>query len=75
VPEPGAAVAVDGEPVGEVTRAATSPALDTPVALAFVDYDLDADAVTVGGEVDATVASLPFVEGSDRSARLPVYPA
>jgi aminomethyltransferase len=73
LPEAGAAVTVDGDSVGEVTRAAASPALETPVALAFVDYDLDTDAVTVGGAVDATVASLPFVEGSDRSARLPAY--
>jgi aminomethyltransferase len=65
-----------------VTRAVQSPSLDRPVALAFVDYDLpgrvaDGPGLAVrvdGAEVDATVAALPFVEGSARSGRLPAYP-
>lgn len=76
VPEPGAAVVSDDSTVGEVTRAAESPMLETPLALALVDFGLDADDVTV--RVDdkkrtAHVESLPFVTGSDRSARLPRY--
>jgi aminomethyltransferase len=82
VPEPGAAVFHGDASVGEVTRAVRSPSLDRPVALAFVDYDLpgrvaDGPGLAVrvdGAEVDATVAALPFVEGSARSGRLPAYP-
>jgi len=63
------------EAVGEVTRAAESPTLDRPVALAYVDFDrVDVDSVRVDGtETAAAVTPLPFVEGSDDSARLPVY--
>jgi aminomethyltransferase len=65
----------DGEDeVGEVTRAAESPTLGEPLALAIVSFDADPDAVTVDGErVAAAVRELPFVEGSERSARLPTY--
>ncbi|MFB6151866.1 MAG: aminomethyltransferase family protein [Haloarculaceae archaeon] len=82
VPDAGAAV-VDANPgddavVGEVTRAAESPTLGEPVALAIVDASV-ADGASVAVRVDgderpAPVADLPFVSGSDRSARLPVYP-
>jgi aminomethyltransferase len=78
VPDRGAAV-VDGDAsVGEVTRAAESPSVDRPVALAYVEFgtlDDDPDlAVRVdGADVPATVADLPFVEGGARSARLPRY--
>jgi aminomethyltransferase len=83
VPESGAAVFAGDASVGDVTRAVDSPSLDRPIALAFVDFDLparvDAGAeLTVrvdGAEVDAEVATLPFVEGSARSGRLPQYPA
>ncbi|WP_207591386.1 glycine cleavage T C-terminal barrel domain-containing protein [Halomontanus rarus] len=76
VPESGAAVFAGDAAVGEVTRAETSPILETPIALAVVEFGLEADAVTVrvgGEEVPATRTELPFVEGSDRSGRLPVY--
>jgi aminomethyltransferase len=72
VPAPGTEVTVEGDVVGEVTRADTSPSLSRPVALALVDFDLDVEAVVVDGE-GAPVATLPFVEGSARSARLPSY--
>jgi aminomethyltransferase len=76
VPDRGAAVH-DGEAVvGEVTRAAASPSLDRPVALALVDFDHEGDDLTVevGGEhVSASRTDLPFVEGSAASARLPRY--
>jgi aminomethyltransferase len=76
---PGAGVAVlDGDSaVGEVTRAVDSPTLDEPIALAAVRWDAASSgslAVRVGGdEVPAEVADLPFVEGSETSARLPRY--
>lgn len=77
LPEPGAAVFQADSAVGEVTRAVESPMLERPIALAIVgagaaeDVDLT---VRVGGEeVSAIVAELPFVEGSERSARLPTY--
>ncbi len=77
VPDPGAAVFADDEAVGEVTRAGESPTRDEPVALALVEFDVEGDlsARVDGEEVDATRAELPFVEGSDRSARLPSYPS
>jgi aminomethyltransferase len=76
VPEAGAAVFDGDASVGEVTRAGESPLLEAVVALAVVDYDLGSDELTVrvgGEEVPATRTDLPFVDGSDRSARLPEY--
>jgi len=76
VPDADAAVFDGDASVGAVTRAAESPTLETPVALALVDYGLEADAVTVrvdGEEVVAEIVELPFVEGSARSRRLPEY--
>jgi aminomethyltransferase len=79
VPDPGAAVFADDAAVGEVTRAAVSPSRKHPLALALVETDAAGrNSVTVrvdGEETDASVESLPFVEGSDRSARLPTYPS
>ncbi|MFC5368517.1 aminomethyltransferase family protein [Salinirubrum litoreum] len=77
VPAAGAAVFDGDSTVGEVTRAVESPSLERPVALALVDFDRETTELTVrvgGEEVTATRTSLPFVEGSDRSGRLPVYP-
>jgi aminomethyltransferase len=77
VPSGGSAVFAGDEHVGEVTRGDHSPALEAPVAMALVDYGLDAGSVTVrvdGDDVPAEVVDLPFVEGSARSRRLPVYP-
>jgi aminomethyltransferase len=76
VPDAGAAVLVDGEAVGEVTRAARAPSLDAPVAFAYVPYDLEATDLAVetdDGPTPAERVSLPFVEGSARSARVPTY--
>ncbi|WP_224447874.1 aminomethyltransferase family protein [Haloprofundus salilacus] len=79
LPDSGAAVFDGDASVGEVTRAVDSPTLDRPVALALVDFDLDENAdltVRVDGEsTPATRADLPFVDGSDRSGRLPTYEA
>ncbi|WP_222916252.1 aminomethyltransferase family protein [Natrinema sp. SYSU A 869] len=76
VPESGAAVFDGDASVGEVARAGESPMLGDVIALAIVDYDLESDEVTIrvgGEEVAATRTELPFVEGSDRSDRLPEY--
>jgi aminomethyltransferase len=76
VPDANAAVFDGDSAVGEVTRADTSPLLETPIALAVVDYDLAGDDLTVrvaGEELPAARTDLPFVEGSDRSDRLPAY--
>ncbi|WP_336000958.1 aminomethyltransferase family protein [Halorientalis halophila] len=77
VPDPGAAVFDGDSSVGAVTRGIESPTREEPLALALVDYDVAGDlTVRVDGEERAaTVADLPFVEGSDQSARLPAYPA
>jgi aminomethyltransferase len=73
VPEAGATVSADGEAVGEVTRAAQSPLLDEPIALALVEYGLESEELAVGNEaVPATVSELPFIEGSGHSARCPI---
>jgi aminomethyltransferase len=81
VPEEGAAVFAGDEAVGEVTRGVESPTRDEPIAFAVVDFEVgaegnEADDLTVridGEEVSVEVADLPFVEGSDRSARIPEY--
>jgi aminomethyltransferase len=78
VPSPGAAVFDGDAAVGEVTRAAVGPSYGEPIALAYVEFGLDDGGVTVrvdGDERSAAVVDLPFVEGSARSARLPVSPA
>ncbi len=76
VPDSGAAVFAGDEAVGEVTRAAASPTREQPIAFALVDFDTEGSlSVRVdGSEVDAARVDLPFVEGSDRSGRLPQYP-
>jgi len=77
LPTADAAVFAGDSAVGEVTRAVDSPTLDRPIALAYVETGTDADELTVrvdGDPVTATVADLPFVEGSERSGRLPEYP-
>ncbi|RQG89118.1 aminomethyl transferase family protein [Natrarchaeobius halalkaliphilus] len=76
VPDAGAAVFDGDSSVGDVTRAGASEMLGDVIALAVVDYGLESEAVTVrvgGSERPATVTPLPFVEGSDRSGRLPMY--
>jgi aminomethyltransferase len=74
-PDAGAAVFDGDASVGEVTRAAESPVLERPVALALIDADAGDDlSVRVDGtDVAAHRLELPFVEGSARSARLPAY--
>jgi aminomethyltransferase len=76
VPESGAAVFAGDAAVGEVTRAVESPTREEPIAFAAVDYELPEDGLSVrvdGEEVAAETTALPFVEGSDASARVPRY--
>ena len=76
LPDAGAAVFAGDEHVGEVTRAAESPTLDEPIAMASVDWDLPDGDLTVrldGDAVPAQRRDLPFVDGSAASARLPSY--
>jgi tRNA-modifying protein YgfZ len=58
----GALVQVDGREVGRVTSSTWSPALDRPIALAYLhrDFTTAGTSVSVGGVV-AAVATLPFV--------------
>jgi len=74
-PAAGAAVFDGDSAVGEVTRAVRSPTLEKPIALALVEWDApeDLSVRADGDEVPAPVEALPFVEGSERSARLPSY--
>ena len=76
-PLSGVPVVVDGDTVGEITRATPWSTLERPLALALVDFDATGDfSLQLGAEeVTAELASLPFLEGSGRSARLPAYPA
>jgi aminomethyltransferase len=77
VPARGAAVFAGDEAVGEITRAGASPTRGEPVALALVEFDTAGDlSVRIdGADVAAARTELPFVEGSERSARLPTYPS
>jgi aminomethyltransferase len=78
VPDPGAAVFAGDAAAGEVTRAADSPTRGEPIALAAVDDGVargeQALTVRIGGEEHPVGrVALPFVEGSDESARQPRY--
>jgi glycine cleavage system aminomethyltransferase T len=65
VPAPGSAVQVEGRDVGSVTSSAWSPALDKPIALAYVhrDFVTPGTAVAVNGS-EAVVTPTPFVTPS-----------
>ena len=76
LPESGAAVFAGDAAAGEITHAVHSPTEDAPVALAFLKWGTDTDSLTVrvdGEERPATRCDLPFVDGSQQSARLPAY--
>ncbi|MFB6137856.1 MAG: aminomethyltransferase family protein [Halobacteriaceae archaeon] len=61
--------------VGTVTRAVDSPSVEAPIAFATVEHDATPAGVRVDGSpVGAEPVVLPFVEGSERSARVPAYP-
>jgi folate-binding protein YgfZ len=62
-PAAGAAVRSGDRDIGHVTSAAISPALDRPIALAYVhrDFVQPGTAVTVADGLSAVVSALPFV--------------
>ena len=72
-PEPEAELVNHGESVGRVTRAVPSPMLDTPIGFGYVPADFHEEALALEDGTSARIVTLPFVEGSDRSARLPAY--
>lgn len=70
VPASGATVYGDGVAIGTVMRALESPTLGEPIAFAMISGEPEA-AETDEGRVEATETSLPFVEGRQRSQRIP----
>jgi folate-binding protein YgfZ len=61
--DPGAVVQVGGREIGRITSSAFSPILQAPVALAILKRPHNAVGMQViVDEVEATVASLPFVD-------------
>ena len=71
LPADGAVVSVDGEDVGHVTRAVESEHDEPAIGFAVVAATAG-DEWTIGEDaIDATAATLPFVDGSERSARIP----
>ena len=77
LPSPAAEVFAECDHIGHITRAAYSPSLEVPLALGIIPFDCEATKVTVESDSEQTagqVRSLPFVEGSAGSARLPNYP-
>ncbi len=74
LPEPGAAVRHEGEPVGRVTSAAASPALGQAIALGYLPRELAAAGTQVEVDLPAgrgagVVTATPFVEPSSAAAR------
>lgn len=75
---PGREVLLDDESVGVVTRHAKSPVLGSTIAFGVVEANaVDATLSAGGGSaaVTARAAALPFVEGSERSGRVPAFPS
>lgn len=73
VPDAETPIYDEGTEIGRVTRAADSPSLEEPIAIGYVPYAFEAETVTVGDGTEATLTSLPFVDGSEKSFRLPTY--
>ena len=74
LPEPGAAVRHEGEPVGRVTSAAASPVLGQAIALGYLPRELAAAGTQVEVDLPAgrgagVVTATPFVEPSSAAAR------
>jgi folate-binding protein YgfZ len=62
VPEAGAAIRGSDREIGNVTSAAWSPALQRPIALAYVHRDfLEPGTMVTVGDQSATVTALPFL--------------
>jgi len=81
LPDAGATVFDGDESLGEVTRAVHSPTREEPIAMALLGKNVvevlgEERALDVridGEEHPATAVELPFVDGSERSARVPSY--
>ena len=78
LPAAGDAVQDGDDSLGEITRAVESPARDGPIAFAVLDgtgppAETPVSIESTDGPVDAEIEPLPFVEGSERSARIPDY--
>ncbi|ERG95465.1 aminomethyltransferase family protein [Haloquadratum walsbyi] len=74
-------VTVDKNSVGTITSVVESPSIETSIALALIKFNTkltDDKKITVisddGASIEATIKTLPFVEGSAVSARIPTYP-
>lgn len=74
VPEPGDTIEQDGEEIGRITRAGWSPCRERALAMGYVPFETSDGSLNVTTGIDARVESLPFVDGSARSARIPSYP-
>jgi folate-binding protein YgfZ len=74
-PAPGSAVVSGGKSIGQVTSAAISPALNHPVALAYVQRDFvePGTRLEINGVGPAEVRALPFVS-PDASHPIPKRP-
>jgi aminomethyltransferase len=71
LPEPGTRLLHEGKPVGYVTSAVRSPALDRPVALGYVRREAAQAGTRLqlpihGGECFAVVVTLPLTDYSQR---------
>ena len=81
LPDAGATVFDGDESLGEVTRAVHSPTREEPIVMALLgknvvgmlDEERALDVRIDGEEHPATAVELPFVDGSERSARVPSY--
>ena len=70
----GAAIVDSDEPIGEITRSAYGPTVETHLAFGYVPYDVDLETVTIesnASTVEGTVTALPFVSGGRQSDRCP----
>ncbi|MGM0605327.1 MAG: aminomethyltransferase family protein [Halobacteriota archaeon] len=66
----------NGDPIGTVTRSADSPTLEATIGFAYVEFGFDGTDVTVTDgdrSIEGRIVDLPFVEGSARSLRCPVF--
>lgn len=73
VPDAGETIFAEGTPIGRVTRAIESPEVETAIGFGVVD-SITASAMDIGEDrIHAHSTTLPFVEGSDRSARIPDF--
>ena len=73
VPQPKDAILSSGEPVGHITSACFSPALQQPIALGYVkrpfyEAGIAVTVVHVDHAIPATLAKRPFVGGAARTA-------